>query len=71
MGHKSKSMQSWQENTLGDLISYFEPNEDIVGLLLFGSFSKPEFRPDMWSDIDILLVVRDNRLDEFSLPLNG
>jgi len=50
---------------LEKLISYFEPQEDVLGLLLFGSLSKSEFQPDYWSDIDILIVVKDNQLDKF------
>lgn len=50
---------------LDDLVSYFESDEDVLGLLLFGSFSKPEFRSDYWSDIDLLIVVKDERLDRF------
>jgi len=58
-------MKYWHENMLGKLVSYFEPNQDVLGLLLFGSCSKPEFHPDYWSDIDILVVVEDKRLDRF------
>lgn len=58
-------MKDWQESMLNDLTSYFESSEDVVGLLLFGSFSKPEFHPDSWSDLDLLVVVQDNRLGRF------
>lgn len=58
-------MRKWQDSVLSDLISYFEPDEDVLGLVLFGSFSKPEFHPDDWSDLDILVVVKDNRLGRF------
>jgi predicted nucleotidyltransferase len=50
---------------LDDLVSYFEPKEDVLGLLLFGSLSKPESHSDDWSDIDILVVVKDGRLGVF------
>jgi hypothetical protein len=58
-------MQFWQEHMLRDLISYFESNEDAVGLLLFGSYRKPDVHFDDWSDIDLLLVVKNDRLDRF------
>jgi len=58
-------MKLWHEGMLNNLISYLEPNEDILGLLLFGSCSKPEFHYDYWSDIDILLVVKNNKIDKF------
>ncbi len=57
-------MQSWQEGRLESLISYLEPKEDILGLLLFGSYSQPDIHDD-WSDIDLLVVVKNNRLDRF------
>jgi predicted nucleotidyltransferase len=58
-------MKYWHENMLDRLVSYFEPDKDVLGLLLIGSCSKPEFHPDYWSDIDILVVVEDKRLDRF------
>ena len=58
-------MKLWHEGMLDNLISYFEPDEDVLGLLLFGSCSKPEFHHDYWSDIDILVVVKNNKLDKF------
>jgi len=58
-------MKFWHEGMLDNLISYFEPNEDVLGLLLFGSCSKPEFHYDYWSDIDILVVVKNNKLGKF------
>ncbi len=64
-------MQYWQENMLDDLTSHFELNEDVLGLLLFGSFSKPELHPDYWSDLDILVVVKDDKIDKFFPTVNG
>jgi hypothetical protein len=50
---------------LVDLIAYFESKDDVLGVLLFGSFGSPEFQPDDWSDIDILVVLKDGKFDEF------
>lgn len=50
---------------LSQLVSYFEPNEDVLGLLLFGSGSGLEFRRDEWSDIDLLVVVKNDSLAHF------
>jgi len=58
-------MKHWHESMLENLISYFKPNEDVLGLLLFGSFIKSEFQYDYWSDIDILLVVKNDKIDKF------
>jgi predicted nucleotidyltransferase len=58
-------MKPWQENMLDDLNSYFEADKDVLGLLLFGSFSRPESHHDYWSDIDVLVIVTDNSLKRF------
>jgi predicted nucleotidyltransferase len=58
-------MKLWHESMLNNLISYLEPKEDVLGLLLFGSCSKSESHYDYWSDLDILVVVKDNRLNQF------
>ena len=58
-------MEHWQESMLDDLQANLERNEDVLGLLLFGSSSKPETARDEWSDIDILVVVKNDRMDRF------
>jgi predicted nucleotidyltransferase len=63
--NKVRRMKYWQESMLDNLTSYFESDEDVLGLLLFGSFSKPDFHLDAWSDLDLLVVVKDNRLGSF------
>lgn len=58
-------MESWQESLLDKLRSYFEADEDVLGLLLFGSTSRHESHPDPWSDLDLLVVVQDDQLGRF------
>jgi predicted nucleotidyltransferase len=58
-------MKHWQERMLDNLASYFESDQDVLGLLLFGSLSQPDFHPDTWSDIDVLVIVKDGKLDRF------
>jgi len=58
-------MKYWHESMMDHLISYFEPNEDVLGLVLFGSCSKAESHYDNWSDIDLLVVVKNDRIDKF------
>ena len=58
-------MKHWQERMLDDLQSNLEANEDVLGLLLFGSCSKPEPAYDEWSDIDVLVLVKDGQTDKF------
>lgn len=63
-------MNYWQENTINELLSLLEPNEDILALLLFGSCSRLESQPDYWSDIDILIVVKENTLPNYFPTIN-
>ena len=58
-------LKFWQADLLSKVISYFEPNEEVAGLLLFGSYSKPEADFDYWSDLDILLVVKNDQVGKF------
>ena len=58
-------MMNWQEGLVDEVRSRLEPNEDILGLLLFGSCSKLEPVRSEWSDIDLLVVVKDDRMDRF------
>lgn len=58
-------MKYWQESILEDLVSYFSSNEDVCGLLLFGSLSRPDAHPDEWSDIDVLVIVKEDALGDF------
>ena len=58
-------MINWQESMVGELRSRLEPNEDILGLLLFGSCSEPESAHDEWSDVDVLVVAKNDALDRF------
>jgi predicted nucleotidyltransferase len=62
---KEIQVKYWHEKILGRLVSYFEPNKEVLALLLFGSCREREVPPDYWSDIDILVVVEDNRLNSF------
>ena len=58
-------MEQWQESMLDELKSNLGPNEDLLGLLLFGSLSKLESPSDEWSDLDILVVVQDDKMVRF------
>ena len=58
-------MDYWQESMLKDLISYFKPKTEVLGLLLIGSFSQADDQPDDWTDIDLLAVLKEDSLDTF------
>ena len=50
-------MTSWQEQTLQELVSFFENKKAVLAVLVFGSLSSLEEPHDKWSDIDLVLVV--------------
>jgi hypothetical protein len=56
--------QEWQKQLLQSLIDLIATNEDIVALGVRGSLLEPE-QLDIWSDVDVALVVRDSALDHF------
>jgi predicted nucleotidyltransferase len=62
---KGKYKMEWHADLLEKLVLYFEPDKDVLGLLLFGSYSKPDSHYDTWSDIDILLVIKNEQLRKF------
>lgn len=58
-------MKTWQESVLADLPSALKADGNVVGMLLFGSLAASEPHMDEWSDIDILLVVKEEALDAY------
>lgn len=58
-------MELWHENMLKRLVFCLEPNGDILGLFLFGSLSAAEPHYDYWSDIDVLVVVKNGTIDRY------
>ena len=58
-------METWHTGILDKLFSQLEPNENIVGMLPFGSYNKPDSHYDYWSDIDVLLVIKNDKLEKF------
>ncbi len=58
-------MIAWQEEALEEISSYFKSKIEVLALLLFGSLSTQDTQPDYWSDIDILLVIADDKLEKF------
>lgn len=56
--------EGWQDALLDDLRTLLEPNPDVLALVLFGSHASPELR-DRFSDIDLLLTVREGAQSRF------
>jgi len=55
----------WHEEALKTLGSLAKENPAILSVSLFGSLSKPDIKKDRWSDIDVLVIVKDGTLDQF------
>ncbi len=55
----------WREETLESLERMFKERGTVISFSLFGSLSKPEVEKDRWSDIDALVIVRDDALHQF------
>jgi predicted nucleotidyltransferase len=53
----------WQEATLAELTRLLQPNESVRALVLFGTAAQPG--QDLWSDIDLLLVVDEEAKERF------
>lgn len=53
----------WQDATLEQIRSLLEPDGDVLALVLFGSLAGP--LADHWSDIDVLVAVRDGTSGRF------
>jgi hypothetical protein len=56
--------QEWQQQLLQSLVDLLATNEAIIALGVRGSLLELE-RLDIWSDVDVALVVRDSALDHF------
>lgn len=55
----------WQANTLEQLTSELETYQDVIAAVLIGSLAQDDITSDMWSDIDLVLVVENDSLDHF------
>jgi len=55
----------WQKVTTQELIALLQPNEAVRALLLKGSLVQESIQADVWSDVDVTVVVTDKALDVF------
>lgn len=55
----------WQEAAVQDLVTLLQPDPDVLALALFGSASQSQVQRDIWSDVDVLLVVKDGAMKRF------
>ncbi len=56
---------SWQEETLLRLSDILQSDPDVLGLVLTGSLAQEAAVPDDWSDLDVLVVVRDAAITRY------
>jgi len=55
----------WHETAVQRLTDLLQPDPDVVALAVFGSFLQPQTHLDIWSDLDVLLVVKDGAMERF------
>jgi Streptomycin adenylyltransferase len=53
----------WQATAIHDLTCLLQPDPEVLALALFGSALQPE--ADLWSDLDLLLVVEERAQERF------
>ncbi len=55
----------WQQPFIANLVEYLQNDYDVLGAALMGSLANTDASVDRWSDVDLLLVVRDGRAGRF------
>lgn len=55
----------WHEDTIRQVSELLAQDSSVLGLLLIGSCSRSDIRPDAWSDVDMVVVVDDCALRRF------
>src|SRR5262249_24998077 len=57
----------WPEAAIEELVSLLQPDEAVRALALFGTAAR---QPDIWSDVDLLLVVDEAAWERFHPALD-
>ena len=55
----------WHDAAVQRLTALLQTDPDVLALAVFGSYLQPQTHLDIWSDLDILLVVRDEAMERF------
>lgn len=55
----------WQTDAIDALTAHLRDDEDVKALVLIGSCAYPDVEPDMWSDVDLVLVADDRAVARF------
>ncbi|HEY0078770.1 MAG TPA: aminoglycoside 6-adenylyltransferase [Pyrinomonadaceae bacterium] len=56
---------SWQDAAIRDLVALLQPDEQVRAVALSGSCARLEARRDVWSDVDVLMVVAEGATGRF------
>ena len=59
------ALDGWQCKTIEQVKAVLERDEDVRGLVLIGSYTRDDIRTDIWSDVDIVIVVAGQALSRF------
>jgi hypothetical protein len=54
---------SWQSTLIRNLLALLKPDEDVRAVILSGSCARSE--QDVWSDVDVLIVVDEHAVNRF------
>lgn len=55
----------WQVTFLAQIARALEADDDVLGLMLFGSLARSDYEVDVWADVDALIVTRNGARDRY------
>ena len=55
----------WHEEAIKKVVEILRQDQDVKGLLLIGSCSRADVQSDIWSDIDIAIIIDDTALTRY------
>jgi predicted nucleotidyltransferase len=55
----------WQDATIRDLVALLRPDEDVWAAALSGSCAHSQAEKDVWSDVDVLVVIKEQAISRF------
>ncbi len=55
----------WQDVAIQDLVTLLQPDEDVRAVVVYGSCAFSSTEKDAWSDVDLLVVVRERAVSRY------
>ncbi len=55
----------WHKKAIQDLVSHLKSDHNVLALARFGSIFHSPANIDIWSDVDIFMVVEDESIDQY------